>query len=165
MARESTPHRDETPAERIDRNWNELLQELRVTQTGVQILLAFLLMLPFQNRFETLEQPARWVYAGVVVLVVISAVLNMAPVITHRILFRRHLKDDLLQVSDVLTKLSFLALGLAIIGGVALALHLAIGPWGVGLITGSIALLVLALWLAMPLVMRRGAAQETDPDY
>jgi hypothetical protein len=51
--------RDETPLEKLDRQWNELLQELRVSQTGVQLLTAFLLSLPFQSRFQSITHPKR----------------------------------------------------------------------------------------------------------
>ena len=60
--------RDETPQERADRNWNELLQELRVSQTGVQVLAGFLVTLPFQSRFEELDSFQRAWYVGLLAL-------------------------------------------------------------------------------------------------
>lgn len=161
----SDTERDETPAQRLDRNWNELLQELRVSQTGVQILLAFLLALPFQQRFETLGTGARWLYVVVVILVVVSAVFNLAPVIIHRVLFRRHLKDDLLRVSDGLTKASFVALAFAIIGGVVLALHLVIGSTAVAVIAAGLALLILVWWLIVPRVLLGRSRARSEPHY
>src|SRR3712207_4786869 len=79
--------RHETPAERSDRNWNGLLQELRVTQTGVQILTGFLLTLPFQERFEDLDGYQRTLYLVLVLLAILTTGLITAPVSLHRILF------------------------------------------------------------------------------
>ena len=85
-----SPERDETEAERLDRNWIELLQELRVTQTGVQILLAFLLTLPFQPRFVELDPSMVTVYLVAVSLGTLATFMIVAPVTAHRMLFRRH---------------------------------------------------------------------------
>src|SRR5215213_2429038 len=82
----------ETERERINRNWDELLQELRVTQTGVQILTGFLLTLPFQQRFEDLDDYQRDLFLVLVLLAVLTTALIVAPVSLHRILFRKHLK-------------------------------------------------------------------------
>src|ERR1700709_2460628 len=82
--------RNETPTERLDRNWLSLLQELRVVQTGVQLLTGFLLTLPFQPRFDGLSAAMRIVYLATVGCSVGATVLLEAPVGMHRILFRRH---------------------------------------------------------------------------
>ena len=85
--------RDETEAERLDRNWTSLLQELRVTQTGVQLLTGFLLTLPFQQRFTVLDGTMRTIYLITVACSIGSTVLLVAPVALHRVLFRRHRLD------------------------------------------------------------------------
>src|ERR1700742_1944101 len=82
--------RGETEIERLDRNWNSLLQELRVVQTGVQLLTGFLLTLPFQQRFDVLDTTMRVVYLITVGSSVCATVLLEAPVAIHRLLFRRH---------------------------------------------------------------------------
>ena len=87
--------RDETHNERADRNWNELLQELRVTQTGTQILTGFLLTIPFQQRFADLDAYQTDLYLVLVVLAVLATALFVAPVSLHRILFGRRLKPEL----------------------------------------------------------------------
>lgn len=92
--------RRETPTERLDRNWNEILQELRVTQTGVQILTGFLLTVPFQQRFEELTGTQREIYLVLVVLAAITTGLMVAPVSLHRMLFRRRAKASLVAVAD-----------------------------------------------------------------
>ena len=92
--------RHETPAERFDRNWDELLQELRVTQTGVQLLTAFLLSLPLQQRFPDLAAYQHALYLGAVALSVSATGLLVAPVAVHRALFRHHAKGRLVTVAD-----------------------------------------------------------------
>src|ERR1700758_3978433 len=82
-------HRDETEQERLDRNWNNLLQELRVVQTGVQLLTGFLLTLPFQQRFTVLSHTMQMVYLVTVGCSVGATVLLITPVGIHRLLFRR----------------------------------------------------------------------------
>src|SRR3954462_12404947 len=81
--------RNETGMQRLDRNWAELLQELRVLQTGVQLLTGFLLTLPFQSRFATLSAFDQPVYLLPVALAVASPGWLIAPVGLPRGLFRR----------------------------------------------------------------------------
>ena len=81
--------RDETEAQRLDRNWSSLLQELRVAQTGVQLLTGFLLTLPFQQRFTQLDDVMRTAYLVTVACSIGATVLLIAPVSMHRLLFRR----------------------------------------------------------------------------
>src|SRR5689334_19894510 len=81
--------RDETEAERLDRNWTEMLQELRVTQTGTQILTGFLLTIPFQQRFAELDDTQRGIYLVLVAFAALATILALAPVSLHRALFRQ----------------------------------------------------------------------------
>ena len=85
-----TTARSETEAQRLDRNWLSLLQELRVVQTGVQLLTGFLLTLPFQPRFDVLDATMRVIFLATVGCSVGATVLLEAPVAMHRMLFRRH---------------------------------------------------------------------------
>lgn len=144
------PERNETPAERIDRNWAELLQELRVTQTGVQILFAFLLTLPFQSRFDVISGARTFVYVAVVVLVAVSAICNLTPVVVHRLVFARHRKDSLVATSDRLTKTGLVGLGLALIGAVWLIADIVIGRLAAHAMAGGLALLLGWLWIVVP---------------
>ncbi len=87
--------RDETESERLDRNFGDLLQELRVAQTGVQILFAFLLTLPFSARFGTVDTFEKAVYIVALLAAAAAAALIIAPVAYHRMLFRRGRKPQL----------------------------------------------------------------------
>src|SRR5881227_2301560 len=86
--------RNETPTERLDRNWTDLLQELRVVQTGVQLLTGFLLTLPFQQKFSRLTDTERGVYLFAVATSIIATGFLQAPVSLHRALFRKHRRKE-----------------------------------------------------------------------
>lgn len=154
--------RHETANQRMDRNWNELLQELRVAQTGVQILTGFLLTVPFQQRFTDLDDYQRGVYLVLVVLAVAATGFIVAPVSLHRILFRRGLKREVVASADALaqTGLAMLALVLA---GAALLLFDVVVDRTAGVVAGAAVLVGLTVtWVAVPLRLARRAPRE-DP--
>jgi len=147
--------RNETPTERLDRHWNELLQELRVSQTGVQVLSGFLLTLPFQNRFAGLDGYERTLYLVTVLLACAATLTLIAPVAVHRALFHRHEKDRLVAASHRLARTGLAALGATVCGVIALVFTVVLGRWqGVALGLALLVLLVL-LWGVIPLRLRR----------
>lgn len=153
----ATAERDETQAERLDRNWSELLQELRVTQTGIQLLSGFLLILPFQARFGEIDQALVWVFLAAVLLALLSTALVVAPVTAHRLLFRHHEKDVLVNLGTAMAKAGLACLALT----VGLVVTLVVGvviELSTGILAGAVSLLVFgALWVVLPLsVGRRG---------
>jgi hypothetical protein len=110
-----TVHRDETPAERADRNFDDILQELRVTQTGVQVLFSVLLTVPFSQRFAKVTSFQKDVYFVSLLLAAATAVVLVAPVSTHRLLFRTGQKPWVVNRSS----------GYAVVGTVLLLLTIA----------------------------------------
>lgn len=98
--------RNETREEQLDRNWTELLQELRVLQTGVQILAGFLLTLPFQSRFEDLDDYQVGLYLVDVSLAALTTAFILLPVSVHRRLFRKRLKKTLVTSADTIAKIA-----------------------------------------------------------
>jgi hypothetical protein len=151
--------RDETPLQRLDRNWADLLQELRVVQTGVQLLTGFLLTLPFQSRFVELSQFQQNTYLVTLCAAVISTGFLIAPVSLHRYLFRRHARRLTVEVSHRLAQIGLAFLGLAIVGVVLFIFEVVLSPTA-GFIAGAVAaVLLLALWVALPLAVRG----KTDP--
>jgi len=126
--------RDESPDERIDRNWDELLQELRITQTGLQLLSGFLLTLPFTPVFAGLDDGQKALYLSLVVVSGIAVGLNMTPVMLHRRVFGQHVKERVVAVGHVVSQ--------AVIGAVAV------------LVTGTATLIfsVVVSWTAGMLV-------------
>ncbi|WP_028936202.1 DUF6328 family protein [Pseudonocardia spinosispora] len=112
--------RGETHAERLDRNWNDLLQELRVAQTGVQLLTGLLLTLPFQQRFSELTHLQRIIYLVTVALSVAATGLLITPVGLHRALFRQRARGSLVAAGHALALGGLALLGLAVTGVVLL---------------------------------------------
>jgi hypothetical protein len=152
--------RHETPTERLDRNWNEILQELRVTQTGIQILTGFLLTVPFQQRFDALTAAQRDVYLGLVLLAAVTTGLMVAPVSLHRLLFRRRAKAELVRYADRLMRLGLVFLALTVAGVVFLVFDVVTShTLALAVALGLLALLA-AAWFALPMTLaRRGRAQ------
>jgi len=147
--------RHETPAERLDRNWSELLQELRVTQTGIQILTGFLLILPFQARFATVSPFLVGVFLAAVLLAALATALVLAPVAAHRLLFRRHEKDVLVNLGGAMAKAGLICLAVTV-GLVATLVVGVVVSETAGIVTGICALLAFALlWVVVPLSLSR----------
>lgn len=149
------PERNETAAERADRNWVELLQELRVAQTGVQVLVAFLLSLPFQSRFEEITDNQKDVYLVVVLLSVSAAGVLIAPVALHRAVFQRFAKTRLVASAAVLAMIGLALLGLSLAGVVLLIFLVAVGPAAGLTACIFVASLLLSLWVVLPYRARR----------
>lgn len=146
--------RGETDIERLDRNWNSLLQELRVVQTGVQLLTGFLLTLPFQQRFDVLSDEMRAVYLATVGFSVGATVLLIAPVGIHRLLFRRHRLRVLVSAAHRCAYAGLALLGLALTG-VTVIIFVAVADTTAGLIAGACALtLFTCFWWLLPLSLR-----------
>src|SRR5690348_498439 len=115
-----TADRNETDLERADRNLAELLQEVRVVQTGVQVLFGFLLAIVFQTRFKDITTFQKAVYLVTLLAAVAAAVLLMAPTAYHRLLFRQGDKEHLVDVANRLTMIGLAAVGVSMIGVVLL---------------------------------------------
>lgn len=144
------PDHNETLAERADRNWSELTQELRVTQTGVQILTAFLLILPFQQRFTDTTDGQRALYLVLISLALITTILMVAPVTLHRALFHRGRKARIVQISNRITVTALVFLGLTIIGTVAFVFNVVVGVVAMWIAVVFTAVLLIGMWLFLP---------------
>lgn len=140
--------RNETFDEKMDRNWGELVQELRVLQTGVQILAGFLLTLPFQARFETLDRFQIGLYLTNVVLAALTTALILLPVSAHRRLFRRRLKETLVSSADRIAKVALAGVGLLSVGTTSLVFDVTAGRTA-GLSVGAVLLVVLLVLLVL----------------
>ncbi|MEU9183769.1 DUF6328 family protein [Streptomyces sp. NPDC048484] len=154
--------RNETRLERADRNFNELLQELRVTQTGVQILFAFLLTLAFTPRFPSLDTVQRTTYVVTLLLSVLAAALFTAPAALHRRLFRRGAKPQIVNASSRLAQVGLAVLALALSGSVLLVVDVAVGRTE-GIVAGVTTLaLCTGLWEVMPYLVKRAVDKDSD---
>lgn len=141
---------------RLTRNYNELLQELRVTQTGVQILTGFLLTVPFTQRFADLSDYQRTVFLAVLCGAVLATGLIIAPVAFHRTLFRQGEKEWLVDAANWAARGGLAALALTMAGVVFLIFDVVVSRTA-SIVAGSVAALFYALlWAAFPLIRRNG---------
>ena len=151
--------RQETEAERSDRNWSELVQELRVAQTGVQVLAGFLLTLPFTATFFDIGEGHRLVYLVAFSLAVVTVALMTAPVALHRFLFGRHEKDLLVAVGAMFAKTGMATMGLTLISVVVLIFGVVVSD-AAGIIAGLVAFVLYGLaWVVIPYTVLRRAVQ------
>jgi hypothetical protein len=147
--------RDETEAQRLDRNWSSLLQELRVTQTGVQLLTGFLLTLPFQQRFSQLDGTMRTVYLATVACSIGATVLLVAPVSMHRVLFRQHRLNTIVSAGHSCAIVGLMLLAMALVG-VAVVIFDSVAGRTAAWVSGGITLFALGVfWYVVPMLGRR----------
>jgi Family of unknown function (DUF6328) len=152
--------RDESVNERMDRNWIELLQETRVTQTGTQILSGFLLTIVFQPTFADLDVFDKTVYLCLVVLATLTTALALAPVALHRSLFRHHSKPVLVQASHLLLRAALVGLALVMVGAVLLIVDVATGDrTTASVVAGGVAVTLLLL-ASLPLLVRNDRVRD-----
>ncbi|WP_239028238.1 DUF6328 family protein [Pseudonocardia acidicola] len=146
--------RAEGPLERADRNVVELLQEVRVAQTGVQILFAFLLSLSFTDRFGRVDPTQRAIYVVTLLLAVVTTALLVAPVAVHRMVFRRGMKEQLAVVGHRLAVLGLAGLALTLTGCILLVLDVTLGRKLAIVLAAAVALCFGVLWFVLPLPLR-----------
>jgi hypothetical protein len=150
--------RDESVNQRMDRNWNEILQELRVTQTGTQILTGFLLAIAFQQRFTGLTTFQHRVYLVLVLGAALTTILGLAPVNLHRGLFRRHAKVVVVRTAHVILRLALVGVALVLTGTVLLIFDVVVGrraAWWAAAGTALAVVLVASLPLVVRLITHR----------
>jgi len=153
--------RPETDLQRWDRNFSELLQELRVAQTGVQILFGFLLTVPFSARFSQATTFQTGVYIFTVVACAVAAALLIAPVSQHRQVFRQGRKAELVRRADRLAQAGLLALLVAMSGVVFLLLDVLVGLAVACPLTAAVAAVYVLLWYRLPRTLPMG---PDEPD-
>jgi uncharacterized membrane protein len=146
--------RDETETKRLDRNLSELLQELRVALPGVQVLFAFLLTIPFNQRFALLTTAQERIYLGTLLSTLIAAVLLIAPTAYHRITFRKQQKAHLVLLANRLAIIGLGFLALAMTGVVLLITDFLFSTVVTVVCTGFAALMFATFWYALPLWRR-----------
>jgi uncharacterized membrane protein YuzA (DUF378 family) len=158
------PERDETPYERADRNLAELLNELRVALPGVQVLFAFLLVVPFNAGYTRMTDFERKLYFGVLLCTALASILLIAPSMHHRLEFRKRDKEYLVVTANRLTIAGLSALAVAMTGAITLITHVLFGTAAAAVTTAVVALGFAAVWFAIPLrrlaAVKRYRAQE-----
>jgi fatty acid desaturase len=164
MSRLAPPldERNETELERSDRQLAELMQEVRVVQTGVQVLFGFLLTAAFTNRFGTLSHGERLLYFGTLAAAGAAAVLLIAPSSHHRILFRCGDKEHIVRMANRYAIAGVLCVGLAMVGALELVAIVVLG----GAAAAAVAVVAAAgpiwCWYLQPLLRRRRLYRTAD---
>jgi hypothetical protein len=146
--------RDESQPERLDRNTVELLNELRVAGAGIQVMFAFLLVVPFNTGWKHVDGFERTVYFVTLLVVATAAFLLMAPPIHHRLLFRHGEKSFLIRVGNQMAIAGMVCLGVGFVGILVLISDVVVGgaaPAVVGVLAGA---LLAGLWFGLPLLRR-----------
>jgi hypothetical protein len=147
--------RGQTPEEVIDRNLAELLQEIRVAITGVQILFAFLLTLAFTSRFEEQGAFATTVYTITLLSTATATLVLIAPVSFHRTLFRQRRKAELVAFADLTLLIGLGLLFLGIASAVLLVLDVVLGRWPAVVGCAFVVLVGVVAWYVLPLRLRQ----------
>ena len=149
---------NESEKERLDRNLIELLNELRVALPGVQVLFAFLLTVPFTQRFASLTATQEKVYYATLLCTTASAILLIAPSAHHRINFRQQDKYYIVFLANKLTIVGLVFLALAMTGVVFLITDVLYGSTATAIAAGSTLLAFAVLWYGIPIARRMGRA-------
>ncbi len=150
--------RNEAADEQLDRKYNDLLQELRVMQTGAQLTAGFLLTLPFTTRFPDLDGFQRALYLSLVLIAGVTTALVMSAVAVHRRLSGEHVKERLVTTAHRLTVAVLTTISLLVVGIVVLIFDFVVGR-AEGLAFGAaMALVVLGLMIVLPLRVVSGDA-------
>lgn len=151
---------EESEKDRLNRKWNEILQELRVTQTGTQIISGFLLTLPFQSRFADLTGTQVAVYLVLVSVAAIATTVGLGPVGLHRALFGRHTKDRTVEIGHRLLMMTIGLVALLAAGVVFFIFEVVVGLVA-GIVAGCMIFVILVtVLLVIPRTARTGGQQR-----
>jgi len=144
------------------RQWNELLQEMRVMQTGVQILAAFLVVLPFQARFDMLNRNEELIYIALLVAATLLILLLITPVAVHRYFFGQRLKRQTVSLGHAVLKIVGIGVGLLVSGCVWFVLQVLFG-WQIGAgVGGFLVVVTLFLLLILPRILIPRRARKIE---
>jgi hypothetical protein len=152
---------NENRKERVDRELIELLNELRVALPGVQVLLAFLLTVPFTERFTVLDDRTRTVYFAAVITAAVSSILLIAPSVHHRMRFRKGAKEQLLHAANVMALAGTLFLAVSVAAVVYVIADVTYGDSTANVAAALIGAGAILLWFAAPLLYGNDLEADT----
>jgi hypothetical protein len=142
--------RNESPQQRADRKWGDILQELRVLQTGVQLLAGFLLTLPFQQKFASLEDYQRDFYLILVVLSGLTTALVLTPVATHRTLSGRQVKSQVVEAGGRMASFALGGVALLVVGITTFIFDVVVDATWATIVGAAMGLVLVGLLLVYP---------------
>ncbi|MEU6712128.1 DUF6328 family protein [Nonomuraea sp. NPDC046802] len=154
--------KNESQAERADRNFVELLQGARVAVTGVQVLFAFLLTVPFSSGFTRLDAADRWLYYAALVSAAIASICYIAPTAQHRVLFRQGRKETLVRRSNLYGLLGALALAVSMTTAAMLVIDYLFDVALASITAGLLALVALWTWFGQPALDRSDQSSSSS---
>ncbi|MCS0606410.1 DUF6328 family protein [Streptomyces sp. LP11] len=154
--------RDETEEERADRMWGELIQEVRVAQTGVQILFGFLLTVVFQPKYTRLADVDQVIYIVTVVLGACATGALIGPVSLHRLVSGRRVKPQAVRIASRLTFVGLVLLLVTMTSALLLILRVATHDAYVPYLVASVVAWYLVCWYGLPLWARHRYTSRTD---
>jgi hypothetical protein len=143
--------RNETEEERLDRKWGDLLQELRVMQTGAQLTAGFLLTLPFTTKFPSLDDFQTGLYLVLVVVAALTTATVITPVAVHRRISGQHVKERLVETAHRLVGIGLCLLALLVTGIVVLIFDVVVDRTVALVVGGAVAAILAGLLIALPL--------------
>jgi hypothetical protein len=152
----------ESEGERINRELIELLNELRVALPGAQVLLAFLLTVPFMQRFDQLDAADRRIYMLAVIAAALGSMLLIAPSAHHRMRFRRRAKWDIIRAANLCAIAGMGLLALAVGAGVYLVADVVYGSPFSAAIAGVLLAVAVVLWFVVPLLFRDDGSDMSE---
>jgi hypothetical protein len=150
-----TEDRDESEAERDDRKWNDMLQELRVMQTSAQLTAGFLLTLPFQQRFADLTTNQQRFYLALVALATLVTALVLTPVAIHRRLSGEQVKHRVVQAGHITMRLAMVTLALLVAGIVTFIYDVVVDNSAAYTVGALVLVLLAGLLIGLPRILVR----------
>jgi hypothetical protein len=153
---------EETKEERIDRELIELLNELRVALPGVQVLFAFLLIVPFSNGYVRMTAAQKDIFFATFISTALATAFLIAPSANHRILFRQRDKEQLLRRSNRQSVIGLVFLTLAVVGATALITDVIFSSLAATLAATGVAVVLLVVWFVVPIYRRLTTAEDRD---
>ena len=154
--------REESKDEQLDRRWDDLIQELRVVQTGVQLLAGFLLTLPFTQVFPSLDDGQRYLYLGLVVTAGLAVGITLTPIAVHRRIMGKHLKERLVKTGHIMTQFVIAAIALLIIGTSTLIFSVVISWTAAFIVAGCFVVVLTSLLIVTPILVAPSDAPDRD---
>jgi uncharacterized protein DUF6328 len=152
----------ETPKQRINRELIELLNEIRIALPGVQVMFAFLLIVPFGPGWRHTTSLQRHAYVFSIATAALATVIMIAPSSYHRLLWRQPHKEHMLTTSNGLLIAGMMFLAMAISGSLFFVVSFALGTWQAAMAAAGILVVILLLWYVMPLARRNEVWRDRD---
>ncbi len=154
---------EESDQRRLTRNVNELLQELRVAQAGVQILFGFLLSIAFTEKYASTDMYIRVTHLITVLCAAVAVAFLTAPAAWHRVLFRQGRREDVVSSGNTFALIGLAFLSLAMTGTVLLLAEVILGGWP-AILVGALAFVVFTgLWFVWPFASSKRAEDRERP--